>query len=95
MLKPILHLSNLFPKLTALLVSIVDREIEAEDPRREYDDTYANSTWVIGACARCIAERPAKEWADVDLSKWASRLVGKWGWSGQALEGLAALVRTR
>ena len=96
MLEYILKLSNLLPKLATLLVAIVDRELEAEGPRTEYDATYANSASVIGACTRCVAERPAKEWADiVDLSKWTSRFVEKWGWSGQALGGLAALVRSR
>ena len=77
-------------------MTIVDRELEAEQPREEYDASYANSAWVIAACARCIAERPTKEWADtVHLSNWTSRVVEKGGWSGQALDGIAALVRSR
>ena len=96
MLECVLRLSNLLSKLTPLLVGIVDRELEAEEPHEEYDASYANSAWVIGACTRCIAESPAKEWADiVDLSTWTSRVVEKWGWSGQALDGIAALVRSR
>ena len=77
-------------------MTIVDRELEAEEPCEEYDASYANSAWVIGACARCIVERPAKEWADtVHLSNWTSRVVEKWGWPGQALDSIAALVRSR
>ncbi|KAM5545238.1 hypothetical protein V8D89_001349 [Ganoderma adspersum] len=94
MLECVLQLSNLLSKLTPLLVAIVDRELEAEEPRGEYDTSYANSAWVIGACARCISERSAKEWSDtVDLSNWTRRVVEKWSWSGQALDGMAALVR--
>ena len=97
----ILSLSNFLPSLPKLLAGIIDRELASsedsdQDPRGEYEATYANSAWVIGACAQCIAERPAKEWANlVDLSRWIGRVVEKWGWSGKALEGLADLVRAR
>ncbi|PIL29525.1 hypothetical protein GSI_08333 [Ganoderma sinense ZZ0214-1] len=95
MLECILQMSSLLPKLTPLLAAIVDRELEAAEPREEYDASCANSAWVIGACTRCIAERPVKEWADaVDVSKWTMRVVEKWGWSGQALDGMAAVVRS-
>ncbi|TBU52202.1 hypothetical protein BD310DRAFT_784738, partial [Dichomitus squalens] len=97
----VLALADLLPSLPKLLVNIIDRELalwedSEHDPRAEYEATYANSAWVIGACAQCIAERPVKEWGSlVDLPRWAGRVVEKWGWSGTALEGLAELVRSR
>ncbi len=96
MLEHAIELSKLLPSLTKILVGIVDKELDVEDTRSQYESTYANSAWVVGACANSISERPAAEWADlVDLAKWITRVVEKWGWSGRALEGLASLIRAR
>ncbi|TFK80791.1 hypothetical protein K466DRAFT_366251 [Polyporus arcularius HHB13444] len=94
MLEHVLELSKLLPSLTKILVNVVERTLSADDTRSEYDDTYANSAWIIGACSEAIAERPAGEWADlIDLPKWTTAVVEKWGWSGRALEGFVPLVR--
>ncbi|KAI0364815.1 hypothetical protein BV20DRAFT_955505 [Pilatotrama ljubarskyi] len=96
MLEHVLELSSLLTSVSKLLVHIVDQELEREDPRSEYENTYANSAWVIGACAECLSERPIAEWADsVDVAKWTAKVVNKWGWSSRALEGLVPLVRAR
>ncbi len=96
MLEHVLELSKLLPSLTTILVNVVERTLSADDTRSEYDDTYANSAWIIGACSEAIAERPAGEWADlIDLPKWTTAVVEKWGWSGRALEGFVPLVRAR
>ena len=95
MLEHVLQLSKLLPSSTKIIVSILEQTLseEDQDPRTEYDDTYANSAWIIGACSESIAERPAGEWADlVNLPRWTARVIEKWGWSGRALEGFAALV---
>ena len=95
MLEHVLQLSKLLPSSTKIIGSILEQTLsEDQDPRTEYDDTYANSAWIIGACSESIAERPAGEWADlVNLPRWTARVIEKWGWSGRALEGFAALVR--
>ncbi|KAI0359462.1 hypothetical protein OH77DRAFT_1472682 [Trametes cingulata] len=94
MLEHILELSSLLTSVSGLLVHIVEQELEREEPRSEYESTYANSAWVIGACAECLSQRPIGEWADaVDVAKWTTRVVDKWGWSSRALEGLVPLVR--
>ncbi|KAI0705265.1 armadillo-type protein [Cerioporus squamosus] len=94
MLEHVLELSKLLSSLTKILVHVVNQTLSADDTRAEYDDTYANSAWIIGACSGAIAERPAAEWADlVDLPKWTAAVIEKWGWSGRALEGFAPLVR--
>ncbi|RPD58084.1 hypothetical protein L227DRAFT_196304 [Lentinus tigrinus ALCF2SS1-6] len=94
MLEHVLELSKLLPSLPKILVNILEQTLSLEDPRTEYDDTYANSAWIIGACSEAIAERPAGEWADlIDLPRWTALVVEKWGWSGRALEGFAPLIR--
>ena len=49
-------LSSLLPSLSKLLVGIIDCELASsedscQDPHAGYEATYANSAWVIGACA--------------------------------------------
>ena len=96
MLAHVIELSKLLPSLTTLLVNVVERELESEEPRAEYEATHANSAWVIGSCAECISARPTTEWKSlVDVSKWTTQVVERWGWSGRALEGLASLVSSR
>ncbi|KAI8978169.1 hypothetical protein BD414DRAFT_422300 [Trametes punicea] len=96
LLQHVLELSNLLPSLSNLLVRIVEQTLRAESPRAEYEATYANSAWVIGACLECLFERSVTEWADaVDLATWTMTIVDKWGWSSRALEGLAPLARAR
>ncbi|KAI0753565.1 hypothetical protein C8Q80DRAFT_1342693 [Daedaleopsis nitida] len=95
MLQHVIELSKLLPALTEILVKIVDQTLDVDDTRGEYETTYANSSWVIGACADCISQRPNSEWADVvDLQKWITTVVKKWGWSGRAVQGLASLVQS-
>ncbi|KAJ8454750.1 hypothetical protein ONZ51_g12850 [Trametes cubensis] len=43
MLEHVLELSNLLPALPKLLVSIIGETLQAEEPRSEYEATYANS----------------------------------------------------
>ncbi|KAI0764301.1 armadillo-type protein [Trametes elegans] len=95
MLEHVLELSSLMPSLSKLLVQIVNQTLEKEDPRSEYETTYANSAWVIGTCSECLSRRSVAEWEGlVDVSAWTSRVVEKWGWSSRALEGIVSLVRT-
>ncbi|KAI0628424.1 armadillo-type protein [Trametes polyzona] len=94
MLEHVLELSSLLPDVSKLLAHIVDQTLDRPDARLEYESTYANSAWVIGACAQCLSERPVEQWADVvDVSKWTRAVVAKWGWSSRALEGLVPLVQ--
>lgn len=96
MLEHVLELSSLLPSASKFLVHIVDQTLNSQDPRAEYERTYANSAWVIGACTQVLSERPVTEWADaVEITAWTSKIVQKWGWSSRALEGLAPLVRSR
>ncbi|KAI0832589.1 hypothetical protein BC628DRAFT_1347439 [Trametes gibbosa] len=95
MLQHVLELSSLIPSLSQLLAPIVDETLASADPRDDYERTYANSAWVIGACTECLSERPTAEWADlVDVPRWTKQISAKWGWSNRALEGLSPLVRS-
>ncbi|RPD63622.1 hypothetical protein L227DRAFT_608198 [Lentinus tigrinus ALCF2SS1-6] len=77
-------------------MGILEQTLSVDEPRTEYDGTYANSAWIIGACSEAIAERPVGEWTHlVDLPRWTALVVEKWGWSGRASEGFATLIRLR
>ena len=93
LLAHIIELTKFVPSLTPFLVRITERALETEEPRADYEASYANSAWVIGACMSCIAGQPAKEWADkVDLVRWTTRVVEQWAWSARPLEGVTSLL---
>ncbi|KAL6304961.1 armadillo-type protein [Sparassis latifolia] len=93
-LNDVLALSSLLPSIAPFLVGVIDTTICATDPRSEYDRSYANSAWVMGACLQCLSSREPSEWvAQVDVAAWTVKLVKKWYWSSFALSGLVSLLR--
>ncbi|OBZ65821.1 U3 small nucleolar RNA-associated protein 20 [Grifola frondosa] len=96
LLNDIIALSSLLTSISTLLIQVVDTTLEAPDPREEFESSYANSAWLIGACAQCLSMRAPPEWVDkVDLIAWTTAVAEKWGWSSNALGGLIPLVRAR
>ena len=86
------------------LVNIINVTLNVEDPQTEYQQTYANSAWVLGECMGVLAKQLKEsgkgkgkeaENVQVDLPGWVRKAVVKWGWSNNVLSGLVALVRAR
>ncbi|KZT04836.1 uncharacterized protein LAESUDRAFT_682314 [Laetiporus sulphureus 93-53] len=91
-----LSLSSLMPTLSPILIRVIDATLQSPNPLQEYEQSFANSAWVLGVCMRSLSMRQPAEWSnDVPLSSWTQVIVEKWNWSGVALGGLVALIRTR
>ncbi|OSX61435.1 hypothetical protein POSPLADRAFT_1144486 [Postia placenta MAD-698-R-SB12] len=82
LLRDVLALSPLLASLAPLCVRIVESALERADGREEYEETCANTAWVLGACLGCLADRPSAEWAEnVDVARWTQKVVQNWSCS--------------
>ncbi|THG95629.1 hypothetical protein EW026_g6070 [Hermanssonia centrifuga] len=89
----VIELSDLLPNVSSLLISIVGYALEIPDPKQDFAEHGANSSWVVGSCLACLARRSSKEWqGKVNIKTWTETITEKWGWSGFALDGLLALI---
>lgn len=102
-LNDLLALAPFVSTMSKHLVSIIDVTLNAEDTEAEYEQTYANSAWVLGECMGVLAKRlkdsekgkgkEKEKKVEFDLPGWVRKAVGKWSWSNNVLSGLVALVR--
>ncbi|KAJ7816772.1 hypothetical protein B0H14DRAFT_3743268 [Mycena olivaceomarginata] len=54
--------------------------------------------WFVGTCMRALAQWPATEWENLDLTRWVrtcTTVGSQWAVSADVLEALAALLTTR
>ncbi|KAJ4487801.1 armadillo-type protein [Lentinula aciculospora] len=59
-------------------------------------NTFPHSAWIINICLRCLAKRPAAEWAEhVDMMQWMQLGVENWSWSRHVLEALVEIAAVR
>jgi U3 small nucleolar RNA-associated protein 20 len=82
--------------LSSLLVPIVQRLLQSDDPRSDFWESFANSACVISSCMQALAKRIPEEWeGEVDLVEWSRTCIEKWGWSDNVISGLVELLRAR
>lgn len=91
-----LALMGVVPAKLPLLVSIVEGILQEEDILADYEASYANSSWVLGACLEQLA-RPLPKGVKVDISvrEWTEKIIEKWNWSEHALGALVLLIGSR
>lgn len=95
-LSDLLELVDLVPAISVHLVKIINSTLETPEPKADYEETYANSAWILGSCMQALAKRASGEWEkEADLASWARTSIERWGWSDVVLGGVVALVRTR
>lgn len=90
----ILTLSGLFSSdISSVILDIIDQTLAAPgNAVADYQDTAANSAWVLGVCMQTLVERDVSEWSDrVDLDLWTRTCLQNWAWSHDVLGGLFAL----
>ena len=102
-LNDILVLSPFIPSLHTHLIKIISYTLETSrtqvEIESEYEETHANSTWVLGSCLHGLAKMKkspdVKELGEkIGLAAWISKVVEKWAWSGWVLGGLAGVIKT-
>lgn len=89
-------LLNLAPSKLHFLVSVVEGILGEEDVLAEYQNSAANSTWVLGACLEQLS-RPLPKGVKVEIPvhTWARVAIEKWHWSATVLGGLVSLIDAR
>ncbi|KAH9921372.1 armadillo-type protein [Amylocystis lapponica] len=93
MLNGVLALSELLPSISPLLLRVVESTLPVSGPHAEYEESYANSAWVLGTCLQCLAHRDRSEWApNLDITACAAKVAEVWGWSSGALAGIVPLI---
>lgn len=92
----VLALMGVVPAKLPLLVSVVEGILQEEDVLANYEASYANSSWVLGACLEQLA-RPVPKGVKVDIPvrEWAKKIIEKWNWSEHVLGALVSLVGSR
>ncbi|KZT18582.1 hypothetical protein NEOLEDRAFT_1246369 [Neolentinus lepideus HHB14362 ss-1] len=98
----VLELASILPLSTAItniaepIIRIIEAVLDIEDPKADYENSYANCAWVLGSCMEALSTRNPAEWTvRVDLTLWAEKVVNRWTWSEKVLEGIVALVEAR
>ncbi|CCM06042.1 uncharacterized protein FIBRA_08288 [Fibroporia radiculosa] len=93
-LHDILALSSLLKSITGPLIEVVNRTLDARETHLRFDESFANSAWVLGACLQSLSICPAAERAArVDLIAWTNKIAERWSWSSNVLFGLISLIR--
>src|ERR1700759_1321206 len=70
--------------------------LETPEPKSDYEETFANSAWILGSCMQALAKRASAEWEkQIDMESWARTSIERWGWSDVVLGGVEVLVRAR
>jgi U3 small nucleolar RNA-associated protein 20 len=95
-LRDILALSRLVPSIPNILVSIIERMLDTEDPKSDFEQSFANSAYVLGSCMQTLAKESPNDWTHkVDILSWTRSCIEKWAWSKVVLDGLVELIRAR
>lgn len=95
-LSDLLALADFVPEVSVHLAKIIEVMLRTSEPKADYEETYANSAWILGSCMQALAKRPLGEWEErIDLETWLRTAVEKWGWSDVVLGGVVDLVRAR
>ncbi|KAI0937862.1 hypothetical protein AcW1_003904 [Taiwanofungus camphoratus] len=90
----VLALSDLLPSISSWSLKVINAALQKPGSHAEYEATYANSAWILGACLQCLSERDSSEWgAEADVTAWMTKMAEEWGWSSSTLGGLESLVR--
>lgn len=89
-------MSSYLPSISSPLVQIVETMLKSQDPKEDYEESYANSAWVLGSCMQGLSRRDSSEWLHrVDIRSWTRICVEKWGWSDTVLNALVSLSTAR
>ncbi|KAH7909651.1 armadillo-type protein [Hygrophoropsis aurantiaca] len=92
----ILALAEYVPSFSQLIIQIVDGLLDSPDPEGDWTSTHANAAWIIGACIHALAENDPESWGgQVDLNKWAKKIMESWSWSELVLQSFVLLLKIR
>ncbi|OCH91059.1 hypothetical protein OBBRIDRAFT_887230 [Obba rivulosa] len=95
-LHDVLALSALLPSISPLLIKVIDATLAIQEPRDNYETSYANAAWVIGSCLECLSNRDVSEWAETcDVMSWTRKIMENWSWSSSVLGGLISMLQAR
>jgi U3 small nucleolar RNA-associated protein 20 len=89
-------LAQVLPSFADLLVKIVDKLLETDEPMEDYIKTPANAGVAIGMCLKALASDEEGSWVEkVNWGMWVDTAVRKWAWCSSVMEGLVAVVNTQ
>ena len=95
-LNDILALSRFLPQLPDLLIPIIRRTIQCDDPQLDFNESYVNSAFLLSSCMQVLAKRNLDEWeGGVDVAEWLRVCVEKWCWSDNVIGALVELLHAR
>ncbi|KAH7883427.1 armadillo-type protein, partial [Phlebopus sp. FC_14] len=78
----LLPLSIYVEKMPVLLVEVVKRMLDVNQPEERWKASYANAAWVLWACLHALVNEGRKTWMkQVDLAAWTMIVAERWSWS--------------
>lgn len=91
-----LALSKFVPSIAGMLISIVEGVLNTMDAKSDFEQSFANSAYVLGMCLRTIAKQRPASWVNrVDILSWSRSCVERWAWSEAVLGGLVDLIHAK
>ncbi len=89
-------MNSLLPGTLSVTCGVINNTLDAPDPETNYKSDPVNPSWVLGSCLKTLANCPYDEWGcHADLFLWTEKVLQRWVWSENVLDGLAGVLRRR